>query len=67
MPKSFNMKTENEMDETEYLLSTDANRESLLSAVESINRGDWKEWKSYSMEDLEKDLKDIKNDLKNLC
>lgn len=62
MPKSFNMKTKNTINETEYLLSTDANRESLLSAVESINRGDWKEWKSYSnlyeaIEDFKKDKK----------
>ena len=36
------------MDETAYLLSTENNRKSLLESVASINRGNWKELKSYS-------------------
>jgi len=36
------------MDETSYLLSTEANKKNLLESVASINRGDWKELKSYS-------------------
>lgn len=36
------------MDETAYLLSTEANRKELLESVESINRGEWKKLKSYN-------------------
>ncbi len=43
-------------DETSYLLSSENNRNNLFESIEKINNNEWKNWKSYSIEDLKKDL-----------
>ena len=45
------------IEETEYLLTSHANKKYLLESINSVNNGDWREWKSFSIDDLKNDLK----------
>jgi antitoxin YefM len=59
--KNISLSVEEDMDETEYLLSTEANRKHLMEAIENVEKGNLvkisgEDWKKYRKSKNFKDL-----------